>query len=200
MNISEQETYFLILSYSITKSYPMLILIFFIGLATWTLTEYLLHRYLGHVHKGKNFFKAEHLQHHSKANYFAPAYKKALLALVVSGALLLFVSIFTSLIPAAAFVLGFLAMYCIYEMMHFRFHSKEPIAAPFIILRKHHFYHHFHNPKMNLGLTTRFWDRMFGTFKRVEQVNVPKQMSMKWLLQNDEIKDVYANHFKLSNR
>lgn len=46
------------------------------GIIAWTFTEYMLHRFLGHVHKGKNFFKAEHLIHHSKANYFAPAYNK----------------------------------------------------------------------------------------------------------------------------
>lgn len=178
----------------------MLVLIFFLGVISWTLTEYLLHRFLGHVHKGKNFFKAEHLQHHSKANYFAPAYKKAALAVVVSAKLILVISLFAPLQTAVAFVLGFLTMYILYEATHSRFHRKEPIAKPFIILRKHHFYHHFHNPKTNLGLTTRFWDRVFGTFVRVEQVNVPKQMSMQWLLEDDEIKDAYAPHFRFSNR
>lgn len=177
----------------------MLIVVFFAGVAAWTLTEYLLHRFLGHVHKGKNFFKAEHLLHHSKANYFAPAYKKALLAVAVSVTLVAVISLFTSVMVAGAFILGFVSMYGIYEMMHFRFHSKEPIAAPFIILRKHHFYHHFHNPKMNHGLTTRFWDRVFGTFRRVEQVNVPKQMSMQWLLEDEHIKNVYAAHFRISS-
>lgn len=178
----------------------MLILAFFIGVAGWTLTEYLLHRFLGHVHKGKNFFKAEHLLHHSRANYFAPAYKKAALALAVSLALVAAISLFTALPIAVAFVAGYLMMYTLYETTHARFHRKEPIAQPFIVLRKHHFYHHFHNPKTNHGVTTRFWDRVFGTFVRVEQVNVPVQMSMQWLLKDDEIKDVYAKHFKFSNR
>ena len=178
----------------------MLVLIFFIGVASWTLTEYLLHRFLGHVHKGKNFFKAEHLQHHSKSNYFAPAYKKAALALPVAIALVAVISLFTTLATAMAFVLGFLTMYVLYEATHARFHRKDPVAKPFIILRKHHFYHHFHNPKTNHGVTTRFWDRVFGTFVRVEQVSVPKQMSMQWLLEDDEIKLAYAKHFRFSNR
>jgi len=178
----------------------MLVLIFFLGVVSWTLTEYLLHRFLGHVHKGKNFFKAEHLQHHAKANYFAPAYKKAAMAVMVSVTLVALISLFASMQTAVAFVLGFVMMYFMYEATHARFHRKEPIAKPFIILRKHHFYHHFHNPKMNHGLTTRFWDRVFGTFKRVEQVNVPKQMSMQWLLEDDEIKDAYAQHFRISRR
>ena len=176
----------------------MLVLVSFLGIVSWTLTEYLLHRYLGHVHKGKNFFKAEHLQHHAKANYFAPAYKKAIVALVVSFAMVAAISLFTTIHTAIAFVLGYLMMYTLYEATHARFHRKEPIAKPFIILRKHHFYHHFHNPKTNHGVTTRFWDRVFGTFKRVEQVNVPKTMSMQWLLEDNHIKEVYAPHFRMS--
>ncbi len=107
-------------------------------------------------------------------------------------------SLFISIQAAIAFVLGYLIMYMLYEATHARFHRKEPIAKPFIVLRKHHFYHHFHNPKTNHGVTTRFWDRVFGTFKRVEQVNVPKTMSMQWLLEDNHIKEVYAPHFRMS--
>ena len=178
----------------------MLILIALLGVAAWTFTEYMLHRFLGHVHKGKNFFKAEHHLHHAKANYFAPVYKKA--SLVIPGAVILIalISLVTSVAAATAFIVGFISMYFLYETTHFRFHSKEPVAKPFIILRKHHFYHHFHNPKMNHGVTTRIWDRVFGTFKRVEKVNIPKQMSMQWLLDGAEIKSDYAEHFRMSGR
>ena len=176
----------------------MLIAVFFSGVVTWTLTEYLLHRFLGHVHKGKNFFKKEHLHHHSKANYFAPAYKKALLALVVSALLCGLLARVTSLAAALAFTIGFSGMYALYEVTHARFHRKDPIARPFIVLRKHHFYHHFHNPKYNHGVTTRFWDRVFGTFKTVDKVTVPKQMSMPWLVSGQQIKGVYSEHFRFS--
>lgn len=178
----------------------MLILIALSGIAAWTLAEYLMHRFLGHVHKGKNFFKAEHHMHHAKANYFAPFYKKAILAIAASAALISLLSLLTGFAVALAFVAGFVSMYGLYEATHYRFHSKEPVVAPFIILRKHHFYHHFHNPKMNHGVTTRIWDRVFGTFKRVEKVNIPKQMSMQWLLDGTEIKSDYAKHFRLSGK
>ncbi|MBP6732676.1 MAG: sterol desaturase family protein, partial [Chitinophagales bacterium] len=121
---------------------------------------------------------------------------------VIPGAVILIalISLVTSVAAATAFIVGFIGMYFLYETTHFRFHSKEPVAKPFIILRKHHFYHHFHNPKMNHGVTTRFWDRVFGTFKRVEKVNIPKQMSMQWLLEGTEIKSDYAEHFRMSGR
>lgn len=171
-----------------------------LGIISWTLAEYLLHRFLGHEHKGKNFFKKEHSVHHSKANYFAPFYKKAIAALVASAFLVLVLSLMISLPTAIAFTSGFTGMYLMYELTHFRYHSAEPLAMPFIVLRKHHFYHHFHNPKKNHGVTTRFWDRVFGTFVKVESVKVPKQMSMQWLVENDEIKPAYGTHFQLSKR
>lgn len=175
----------------------MLPIAFIAGVILWTLLEYLMHRFLGHEHKGKNLFKAEHGQHHAKYNYFAPAYKKALLALVVTTTLFTLMQAIVSYSISLAFLSGFLGMYIIYEVTHYRFHIRKPVAKPFILLRKHHFYHHFHNPKSNHGVTTRFWDRVFGTFVPVEKVRVPRKMAMQWLLQNEEVKPVYKPHFYL---
>ncbi len=176
-----------------------ILLAFISGVVFWTLLEYMLHRFLGHVHKGKNFFKSEHLTHHIKVNYFAPASKKAMAALVVTIILFFVIQIFMGILLTAAFLLGLIGMYLLYEMTHYRYHSKEPVAMPFIVLRKHHFYHHFHNPKTNFGVTTRFWDRMFGTFVRVEKVVIPKKFCMKWLLQDDLIKPAFSAHFRFNS-
>jgi 4-hydroxysphinganine ceramide fatty acyl 2-hydroxylase len=181
----------------VIKTAFMVILAFSIGVIFWTFIEYILHRFLGHVHKGKNFFKAEHLQHHAKVHYFAPASKKLFAALVVLSLLLLFLSVITTLYTAIAFCMGLFSMYALYETTHFRFHKTNPIAKPFIVLRKHHFYHHFQNSKMNFGVTTRFWDRVFGTYKEVEKVYVPEKLIMGWLIADNNIKEAYRNHFEL---
>ncbi len=173
----------------------MIVIAFASGIIAWTFLEYMLHRFLGHVHKGKNLFKTEHLLHHSKAHYFAPAHKKALAAFVVASILFILLAGVFSPEISLAFVIGLVGMYGLYETSHFRFHKTDPVAAPFIVLRKHHFYHHFHNPKINFGVTTRFWDRIFGTFVPVEKVTVPRRLCMDWLLSGDEIKPEYKMHF-----
>ena len=178
----------------------MVFMAFSVGVVFWTFLEYLLHRFLGHVHKGKNFFKTEHLQHHAKVHYFAPASKKFFAALIVLSLLLFFLSIITTLYTAIAFCIGLFSMYALYETTHFRFHKTNPIAKPFIVLRKHHFYHHFQNPKMNFGVTTRFWDRVFGTYREVEKVYVPEKMTMNWLMSNNTIKAIYQPHFELLHK
>lgn len=172
---------------------------FLTGVILWTFAEYILHRFLGHVHKGRNFFKTEHLQHHARANYFAPASGKAMAAISVAAVLVASLSLVMPLISAVALMVGFTGMYGLYEIVHYRFHMKDPVAMPFIILRKHHFYHHFHDPKMNHGVTTRVWDRVFGTFVKVEKVVVPSRMPLQWLLDGTEVKPVYSPHFQLSS-
>lgn len=176
----------------------MAIISFLLGVIVWSFLEYIIHRFLGHVHKGKNFFKSEHLRHHGIFAYFAPIYKKAGSALLVFGFLYFILSLLVPSLFALMFLLGFSFMYTLYEVTHFRFHARLPIAAPFVILRKHHFYHHFHNPKTNFGVTTRIWDRVFGTFTAVEKVRVPKRMAMIWLLEGEEIKELYAPDFYLA--
>ena len=178
----------------------MILIAFITGVILWTFLEYILHRFLGHEHRGKNFFKAEHGQHHAKYNYFAPAKKKAFMVLMVTVTLFILVNAIVTTSIALAFLAGFSGMYILYEVTHHRFHICKPVAKPFIILRKHHFYHHFHNPKTNHGVTCRFWDRVFGTFVPVEKVRVPRKMAMQWLLQKDEIKPVYTPHFYLGEK
>ena len=173
----------------------IIILSFISGVLLWTFIEYIFHRFLGHVHKGKNFFKKEHLQHHSKYAYFAPVYKKIISALLFFGLFLVILSFLVSTFTAASFLIGFYSMYGLYELAHYRFHAKSPLAYIFLVLRKHHFYHHFHNPKTNFGVTSRLWDRVFGTFTPVEKVRVPKKMAMVWLLEGTEIKKTYSTHF-----
>jgi len=175
----------------------MMIIAFCMGIFFWTFLEYLLHRFFGHVHKGKNFFKTERLQHHAKVHYFAPASKKLLAALMVLPIFISVLSLLASLYTAIAFCTGLFGMYALYEITHFRFHKTNLIAMPFIVLRKHHFYHHFQNPKMNFGVTTRFWDRVFGTYQEVEKVYVPEKLKMNWLIADNDIKAVYSNHFEL---
>ncbi len=173
---------------------------FILGIICWNFLEYMLHRFLGHEHKGKNFFKKEHQIHHSKANYFAPVYKKLIAAIGISIVLFIAFSFFLTTINTISFICGLIGMYGVYENTHYRYHRHDPLIKPFIILRKHHFYHHFHNPKMNHGVTTRFWDRVFQTFVKVETVKVPKTMTMDWLIENNDIKPIYANDFRLSIR
>lgn len=151
-----------------------------IGAATWTLLEYLLHRFLGHRWR-RNAFGAEHTRHHVEAHYFAPsAYKAAaaaVIAAVQSGLMLVWLPWPTVL----AYGVGLWGGYALYEVLHRRTHTRPPRHAYGRWRRRHHFWHHFGDARVNHGVTTPLWDRVFGTLAPPQTVRVPRKLAMRWL-------------------
>ena len=161
------------------------IIYFFSGAFLWTFLEYILHRFLGHWKKGTSAFTQEHLRHHREAHYFAPATKKAAAAAVVFSANAVAVGFFAGWWQGFAFICGLGLMYFTYEAIHKRLHTHAPIGLYGKWLRKHHFYHHFKDPKKNHGVTTPLWDLVFRTNVDPEVVPVPRKFSLPWLIDVD---------------
>lgn len=157
-------------------------LLFILGMITWTFTEYALHRGLGHKRKRKNPFTVEHLLHHKKVNYFAKPIKKVISACLVFSLMMLLLSLIGNLSIALSFSSGFIWMYLIYEMVHRRIHTHAPHNQYGRWMRKHHLHHHFKNPRVNHGVTTPFWDWVFGTLEIPNTVRVPQNLILKWML------------------
>lgn len=153
------------------------------GVTGWSLLEYLLHRFLGHERRTwPNAFAMEHTRHHGEGDYFAPTWKKALVALVgvpiVSG----LAAIVVGATLGVAFGASFVATYALYEVVHRRAHTHRGRGAYGRHLRRHHFHHHFGNPRANHGVTSPLWDWVFGTFEVPGRIRVPEQLCMRWLI------------------
>ena len=153
------------------------------GAFTWTLLEYVIHRWLGH-HRSLvgNPFGVEHTAHHSKGNYFAPTWKKIGVAVLIAALLIVPATYLLGLQEGAAYVLGLMAFYGYYELLHRMEHVHAGIGAYGRWARKHHFYHHFHDPSMNHGVTSPIWDVVFGTLVRADVIEVPPKLAMAWLV------------------
>lgn len=170
------------------------------GMATWSLAEYLLHRFLGHDKRTwPNPFATEHTRHHSQGDYFAPSYKKGLAAL---AALTVVVPVAIGLAGATLGALyggSFVAMYLTYEWLHRRAHTHAGIGRYGRFLRRHHFYHHFGNPKSNHGVTSPLWDWLFGTLESADRVRVPEKLAMVWLVDSatGDVRSQFLNHYEL---
>ena len=153
------------------------------GAASWTLLEYGLHRFFGHDRRTfPNPFGSEHTRHHSEGNYFAPTWKKALVALgalAVVGALAAAVA---GLTHGLAFAASFASMYVAYEGFHRRAHTHRAVTAWGRTMRRHHFHHHFVNPRVNHGVTSPFWDWVFGSLEKPGRIPVPRKLQMRWLV------------------
>jgi sterol desaturase/sphingolipid hydroxylase (fatty acid hydroxylase superfamily) len=166
-----------------------------IGALGWTLAEYLIHRFRGHSPTARGLFRAEHMRHHGTHRYFSPTWKKALATLplfLVLGAVgqRLFGS------TGLALVVGFAAAYGYYELMHRLIHVWAGVGPYARWARRHHFYHHFGDAKLNHGVTSPLWDLVFGTFASLgsEVVQVPRKFAPDWMVADGELRPGIAGY------
>lgn len=170
------------------------------GAASWSLAEYGIHRHLGHdpgLHP--NPFSKEHRRHHATSHYFAPTGTKLAAA---AGALAVVAPAAATMVGAgagAAFGLGFASAYLGYELLHRLAHVRGPRTAYGRWLRRHHFHHHFHNPKRNHGVSSPLWDHVFRTYEAPTVVRIPSRHAMDWLVEPDteRVRVEYAGDYDL---
>ncbi|MCH4551176.1 sterol desaturase family protein [Aestuariibaculum lutulentum] len=146
------------------------ITLFCIGFVSWTLAEYLLHRYLFHWYNDWKWTKRFHFIMHGSHHEY-PKDKERLLMPPVPGLIL------ASLLFCIFYVLfwvfgvskytfgyfpGFFLGYLMYSFVHRAIHVKRP-PKRFKYLWLHHNLHHYQYPDKAYGVSNTFWDKVFGT-------------------------------------
>ncbi len=139
--------------------WPVMVLLAALGLAAWSLAEYLMHRFVLH---GLQPFKSWHARHHDRpaALISAPTVLSASLITV-----LVFVPavIVGSLWPALSLTLGFTVGYFAYALCHHATHHWRANRCWFKERKRWHSIHHRRGGAECYGVTSNFWDRVFGT-------------------------------------
>ena len=136
----------------------MALALFALGLATWSLVEYAVHGWLSH--RFRTPVGALHFEHHRDARR---VFTSPTAWVPLAGVAFL-------LLPAA-FALGLTCGFLHYEYVHWRLHFRTPKSARERRLRAHHLAHHACDARAYYGVTTRFWDRVFGTLPRTWQTD-----------------------------
>jgi sterol desaturase/sphingolipid hydroxylase (fatty acid hydroxylase superfamily) len=171
-----------------------------LGALGWSLTEYTLHRGLGHRARSKNPFSVEHLKHHATVTWFAPTWKKGLaaaFALAVTAVPLRALFGLDGLIGSASFA----ATYVAYEIIHRRLHTHPGRTAYGRWARRHHLHHHFSRPRLNHGVTSPLWDWVFRTLEVPAVVPVPRINALPWMVgPNGELRDGFEREYQLVGR
>lgn len=129
-----------------------------LGLALWPLVEYGIHGGLSHAWRTP--VSPLHWEHHIHPErvFTSPlAWVPSLAAIYALAALGL------GALPAGGLALGLLAGFLRYERIHYRIHFCTPRNERERQLRAHHLAHHFRNPRAYYGVSTPFWDRVFGS-------------------------------------
>jgi sterol desaturase/sphingolipid hydroxylase (fatty acid hydroxylase superfamily) len=137
------------------------------GLLLWTLMEYVIHSIGFHwPTKSPRWLavQASHGSHHEEPTdpmrIVAQLTTSLPVALVVFAALSL---AFWDMKPAALVMVGVMAGYLAYEIVHYRIHlGRKTFWLPRALVR-HHLYHHHKDQTRCYGVTTPLWDWVFRT-------------------------------------
>lgn len=173
-----------------------------VGALTWSFLEYCIHRWLGHDPRFRpNVFAKEHVRHHIEGDYFAPTWKKGVVALLIPAIVVGPAIAIAGLVNGIAWASGLVGFYLAYEILHRREHTHAGIGPYGRWARRHHFYHHFVDARFNHGVTSPLWDLVFGTYRTAEVITVPARLMMPWLgTPETGIKPELAKHYALKGK
>lgn len=140
--------------------------LFFGGMLTWTVTEYILHRYAFHhkptTDRGHRINYVLHGNHHEyprdKERLFMPAAPSLIIAS-------LFFILFYLILGKMAFPFfpGFMLGYLLYGSIHYAIHAWKPPFKWMKPLWRNHHLHHYKHGDLGFGVSSTIWDHVFGT-------------------------------------
>jgi len=150
---------------------------FIIGMGTYAMSEYIIHRFLFHMKTPTNQFllrmiKRLHFDHHVDPNNL----KLLFLPLWFSLPGFLTFSFIVYLITVniqltIAFLAGLIAYFMFYEWKHYIAHKPiQPRTEMGRNIKKAHLWHHFKNENYWFGVTHTSVDKTFGTYKDQKQI------------------------------
>lgn len=153
-------------------SWRQIVLSISLGILSWTLIEYALHRFIFHYNArsafARKFVYAAHLSHHEHPRATNRLFSGLVISLPIATAYLLLAVIITGSLPAAGYLFtGLVAGYSCYEWLHFQAHHRRPRLRLFRYLRTYHLLHHYQTPEQRFGVTSPLFDVLFGTFRPV---------------------------------
>jgi len=143
------------------------VIFFIVGILVWTLTEYLLHRYVFHFNAksklGKRFVFMFHGLHHDDPQDPTRLVMPPVPAILIVSVLW---QIFALVVPSQfmnVFMANFLIGYLCYDYIHYATHHF-PMTSPIgKYLRKYHLQHHYSGEASKYGVSNPLWDYIFGT-------------------------------------
>ena len=145
------------------------------GLFIWTITEYLLHRFIFHFHTTSDFGKRITFMFHGVHHDYPNDTKRLVMPPSVSiplaiGFFFLFAAILGD-ISVAPFFIGFIGGYLFYDISHYAIHHFNMHSKFWLVIKNHHMRHHYKDPELGFGVSSPFWDVIFRTGYDVQKTD-----------------------------
>ena len=133
-----------------------------LGFLAWTLTEYIMHRFIFHFEPKSDLGQKLHFIFHGIHHDYPCDRLRLVLPPSVSIPLATgFFFLFKSFIPFPGlfpFFASFLLGYLVYDMFHYAIHHLEVKGKLWNRLKTHHLKHHYVDPNKGFGVSSPLWD------------------------------------------
>lgn len=142
-------------------------LLFVVGIAFWTLFEYIFHRFVFHFTPKGPFQERVSFLFHGVHHQYPNDKKRLVMPITLSLLIAVVLLVLFSLLLGQwvwGFWSGFMLGYLVYDMMHYSIHHFRP--PNFLGLKKvwkSHIDHHFRDSNKGYGVSSPLWDHVFGT-------------------------------------
>ena len=141
--------------------------LFMSGLFVWTLTEYVLHRFIFHWVPPSKWGERLHFIWHGVHHDYPNDQLRLVLPPSVSVPLAtLFYFLFRLFLGTPSvypFFSGFILGYLCYDMMHYAMHHLRWNNSVWLKIKNHHMLHHYQEHDKGFGVSNLLWDYVFNT-------------------------------------
>jgi len=145
----------------------------FAGLIIWTLTEYLLHRFVFHWTDDSAFGRRVHFLLHGVHHDFPNDKDRLVMPLPFSLPLgLMFYGAFYALLGvrvAEPLFVGLVIGYLVYDGTHYAVHHFRQHNRVGRFIKRHHMLHHHMDHDGGFGVSSPLWDFVFRTMPHVKK-------------------------------
>ena len=135
------------------------------GLFIWTLTEYILHRFVFHYIPKAPWALRLHFIFHGVHHDYPSDAKRLVMPLSASIPLATgFFFLFKYLLPTNyvyGFFAGFIIGYLVYDIGHYAIHHFNFKGGLWKKIKQHHMLHHYQDPSKGYGVSSALWDKIF---------------------------------------
>jgi len=148
---------------------------FLVGLFVWTFVEYNIHRFMFHFCPKtpwqERIVFLFHGVHHAQPRMKTRLVMPPVVSIPMSAFfLILYYLLFAQLLGQPQWVgpvvSGFTIGYLAYDLIHYATHHFAMRWGFFKYLKRHHMLHHYKTPDKRFGVSSPFWDWVYGTLPK----------------------------------
>ena len=161
-----------LIGFLIYKAFAQQISIFYFfiyiigGFFVWTITEYLLHRFIFHYQPTSKLGLRIHFIFHGVHHDYPKDAKRLVMPPSASIPLaILFYFLFSLFFKNTAYLYtffsGFIAGYLCYDMVHYAIHHHNFKSSIMKRVKQHHMLHHYSDATKGYGVSSSLWDIIF---------------------------------------